>query len=69
MTIEYGGRTYGGRLLVLPTCRDCGQHHETGADAMRCDHERHIERPYLHGGLHALNQVRGCPICEARRGC
>ncbi len=52
--------------MTYLTCRDCGQHHETGGDALRCDHERQVERVALNGGLHALDQVRDCPVCQAR---
>lgn len=46
-------------------CADCGRYHETGAQALECDHERGIERwAALVGGLHSRNDVRGCPLCE-----
>lgn len=50
--------------MSLLWCYGCGEHHENGGEALRCDHERHIERLALNGALHRDNAVRGCPTCE-----
>lgn len=49
-------------------CLSCGEHHETGGEALACDHERGIERPEMSlGQLHRASNVRGCPWCAAER--
>lgn len=49
-----------------PRCFDCGERHETGAEALACDHKRGHWRTLpelrLPGG-----HYRGCPLCEEGR--
>jgi hypothetical protein len=52
-------------MSQMRRCTDCDDVHVTGADALRCDHERGIERwSRLVGGTHAAGEVRGCSLCE-----
>jgi hypothetical protein len=43
--------------MARPVCRDCGAPHDTGGEALACDHRL---------GRHP-HPVYGCPLCTAPR--
>lgn len=47
-------------------CRDCGEAHCTGGDALRCDHRlsRHAATPLLWKASDGT--VVGCPACRSQ---
>ena len=51
-------------MCVELRCRDCGEHHETGSQALVCDHKRGVH-VYKVIWVNQSGQTVGCPLCLA----